>query len=341
MHCYARQVFSLTEWLVERGIGETRAILVDQQTILEAIIERDDNHVRAGAVLRGQLTHILVPGKRGIVRLEIGEDALLEPLPRAITQGASLNVQVIRESIPEKGRPRLPKVRATDADLQDSADIVTRLGDTGVPVRELMPTGVDWLEEAGWSDVLDAATTGEVAFNGGGLRISLTPAMTLIDIDGDLDAASLAVAGAVASAKAIRCFDIGGSIGIDLPTLGGKAERQAVAESFDLAMPQPFERTGVNGFGFMQIVRRKSRPSLAELLQGDPVTASALRLIRHAQRTPGSGQMTICAHVAVISRIKSQENWILSLSRQIGAELCLAEDVTQPISAGHVTRQYP
>ena len=43
-------------------------------------------------------------------------------------------------------------------------------------------------------------------------------------------------------------------------------ERQAVAAAIDAALPQPFERTAVNGFGFLQIVRRRARASLPELL---------------------------------------------------------------------------
>src|SRR3546814_19771129 len=92
----------------------------------------------------------------------------------------------------------------------------------------------------------------EIGFAGGALRISLTPAMTLIDIDGDLPPAELARTGAEAAGAAIRRLDITGSIGIDLPTMGSKAERQNAAEALDAALPPPFERTALNGFGFMQ-----------------------------------------------------------------------------------------
>ena len=67
------------------------------------------------------------------------------------------------------------------------------------------------------------------------------------------------MAGAAAAARAIRRLGIGGSIGIDLPTLAAQAERQAAAAALDAVLPQPFERTAVNGFGFLQIVRRRER----------------------------------------------------------------------------------
>ena len=61
--------------------------------------------------------------------------------------------------------------------------------------------------------------------------------MTLIDVDGHLPPEQLALAGAAAAARTIRRHGIGGSIGIDLPTIGGKAARQAVAEAVDAILP--------------------------------------------------------------------------------------------------------
>ena len=66
----------------------------------------------------------------------------------------------------------------------------------------------DRFEEAGWSELLEEAATGEIAFDGGALRMSLTPAMTLFDVDGSLPPAALAEAGAAAAARAIRRFGI-------------------------------------------------------------------------------------------------------------------------------------
>ena len=121
--------------------------------------------------------------------------------------------------------------------------------------------------------------------------MSATPAMTLIDVDGYLAPEELAVLGASAAADAIRRLDIGGSIGIDLPTAGSKAARQDAAEQIDTRLPQPFERTAVNGFGFVQIVRPRTRPSLVELAQDRPAfEARALlrRAVRKGQARSGS-----------------------------------------------------
>src|SRR3546814_9867277 len=60
----------LAEWLIEHGIGETRAVLIEHGQIVEALVERDDAVLRAGAVYFVRVTAILVPGKRGIGNLD-------------------------------------------------------------------------------------------------------------------------------------------------------------------------------------------------------------------------------------------------------------------------------
>ena len=134
-------------------------------------------------------------------------------------------------------------------------------------MREALPfpSPRDALEEAGWHDLLEEARSGIVAFTGGGLRISPTPAMTLIDVDGTLPTFELAMAGAKAAARTILRHGIGGSIGIDLPTVQGKEQRTAIGAAVDAILPNPFERTAVNGFGFLQIVRPRLHASLFEL----------------------------------------------------------------------------
>ena len=63
-------------------------------------------------------------------------------------------------------------------------------------------------------------------------------------------------------------------------------------------LPQPFERTAVNGFGFVQIVRPRLRASLVELAQ-DRAAFEARALLRRAALEP-PGAKRIVAHPAVI-----------------------------------------
>jgi ribonuclease G len=321
----------MAEWLFERGIGEDRAVLVEQGEIVEAAIELPAA-LRAGAVLAARLTAILVPGKRGIVKMVSGDEALLEPLPRGITEGGSLHVEVVREAIAEADRLKLARVRATDAPLSPGPSLAERIGSHRLPV----PGGPDLFEAAGWSELIESAISGEIPFHGGALRMSLTPAMTLFDVDGALESAALAVAGAAAAGRAIRRFGIGGSIGIDLPTLPDKAERQAAAAALDAALPQPFERTAVNGFGFLQVVRRRERPSIPELLRADLSGSAARALLRRAERVPGGGALTLIAAPGVAARLERESTWIEELARRAGGHVTLRADEHLPIFGGYV-----
>jgi hypothetical protein len=325
----------LAEWLLEDGIGECRAILVEDGAIVEAAIELP-SALRAGAVAEARLVSILVPGRRGIVGID-GSEALIEPLPPHLTEGQRLRVEIVREKVEESGRMRLAKVRSTEQAARPGPPLAERIG---AAARHGGP-GPDLFEHAGWSELLDEAASGEIAFEGGALRMSLTPAMILFDVDGALPPAELAVAGARAAGRAIRRLAIGGSIGIDLPTLPAKADRQAAAAALDAVLPQPFERTAVNGFGFMQLVKRRERPSIAELIQGDPVGAAARALLRRAERSAGAGERVLHAAPRVIARIEENPGWREALSRRLGAPVALRADPALAISAGHVHSLHP
>jgi hypothetical protein len=163
--------------------------------------------------------------------------------------------------------------------------------------------------------------SGEIVFASGALRMTPTPAMVLFDVDGDPPLEALAIAAATAVARAIRRHDIGGSIGIDFPTLSGKAPRQAVAEAIDAALPQPFERTAVNGFGFLQIVRRRPRASLPELLRADPAGAAARALLRAIERTPPPVPQAHRVPPRVHAKLAAHPEWIAEASRRAGTML--------------------
>ena len=304
----------MPEWLYEAGIGEARAALVDEGRIVEGRIELDGT-LTVGTVLAGRLVDRM-PGKGARVATDHGE--VLAPVPPGVTQGARLTVAIVRETIPEAGRPKPPKAVPTETPPAPGPDLFARITATGLPVRRVLPHQPDALEEAGWSELLDEAMTGEIAFPGGALRMSPTPAMTLFDVDGYLAPEPLALAGAAAVAAAIRRHGIGGSIGIDFPTLGGKAPRQAVASALDEALQPPFERTTVNGFGFLQIVRPRPRASLPELIRSDPVGAAARAALRVLERTPPGAPTSHTLPAAVLARLTANPQWTAELTRRTG-----------------------
>ena len=309
----------MAEWLYEPGIGEARAALVVDSAIVAARIEIEGAGPLVGSLHTARLTEIIVKGREGLVTLADGTAAILTHLPPNITQGAALTVEITREPIPEPGRPKLARCQPCDGPPRDvPVDLLARITATGHPVRTLLAHQPDDLEAAGWSEVLDEALTGEIAFPGGALRMTPTPAMTLFDVDGSGPLEPLAVAAAQAVAAAILRHDITGSIGVDFPTLQGKAARAAVADAIDAALPQPFERTAVNGFGFLQIVRRRTHASLPELLRADRAAAEARALLRQIERTPPPAPR----HHRVVPRVAialaAHPEWRAELARRTG-----------------------
>jgi hypothetical protein len=307
----------MAEWLFEDGIGERRAALVDAGAITAIGIERDSDGVRAGAIYSAKLTAERA-GDAAIVMLDNGEEALCSALPRTLAHGASLLVEINRSAIPEADLVKRAKCRpaADDAVPSPGPDLLARFAATGIPVRTLAAHQPDALEAAGWSEALDEAASGHMPFDGGMLRMSLTPAMTVFDVDGSLPTPALAMAGARAVAAAIYRLDLAGSIVIDLPTLANKAERVGVAEAFDDALPPPFERTAINGYGLLQIIRRRVRPSIAERVQLSRIESAALAALRRAERSARTGPLTLVLNPAVADWLEAHPQHLAELAKR-------------------------
>lgn len=319
------------EWVVECGIGETRAALIDQDRIIEARIELE-GAVPAGTVIAARLADVGTDRRNA---LAIGEDGAEYLLPRGVlgvTQGAVLAIEVTRGAIPGIEPWKRALARVCVKPVSPAASLGERLGG-----RELVFPGVsNVLADAGWDDLVDEARTGTIRFAGGELRMSPTPAMTFIDVDGYLPPADLALVGARNAACALRRMDIGGSIGIDLPTSGNKLARQAAADAIDAELPQPFERTAVNGFGFVQIIRPRLRPSLIELAQ-DRAAFEARALLRRAA-LESAGAKALVANPAVIAVLQDRQRWIATLSRQLAGPVSLRADAAISMSGGYAEK---
>ena len=312
----------LPDWLVERGIGETRAALLDQGEIVEARIQLD-GAVPAGTVLAARLRKT---GRNAIASDDRGCEYLLPRAPAGVSEGGALNIHVTREAIPGGEPWKRPLARQTDEQPAAVTDLAQRLDARVLPFP---PSTRDELAHAGWLDLLAQAQSRTVEFAGGTLRISPTPAMTLIDVDGWLEPAQLAVAGATAAAKAIRRLDIGGSIGVDLPTVAGRADRQAAGAAIDAHLAAPFERTAVNGFGFVQVVRPRSRPSLVEIFDDRSAAAARALLRRAALEPPGGKRLVVSPTVAAV--LDGKRHWLRELERQVGGAVGLRVDAAVPI----------
>ena len=315
------------EWLHEAGIGEERAILVERGQIIAARVVWDEPW-RAGTVAEARLISLIPGTRRAAVRLPDGSEALAEGLDPALTEGAAVRVRITRGAIAEKGRTKLPQVRAASAGEapRPAPTLLEELAAGPLPVRSLAAHDRSF-DDAGWDDLVGEALIGEIAFPGGSLIISPTPAMTLIDIDGPPPLAALALAAVPAIVGALLRLDIAGSVGIDFPSLPEKAQRQAVdtalAEASRAAGWQG-ERTGMNGFGFVQLVSRLERPSLLTRFVRHPAAAAARRLLRSAERVREPGTLLLTAHPAVRRAMRSE--WEAELARRTGRLLRWHED---------------
>ncbi|HET6525621.1 ribonuclease [Sphingopyxis sp.] len=328
----------MAEWLYEAGIGEARAALIEDDEIVEARIEREGEGPRVGAIVGAKLVEAGRSGKGALIALDWpgAPQATLTGLPPSTSTGARLTAEITRMALRERARDKPARARMAemDAKVGDGPDLRTRIAATGIAVTELQPAGPDRLEQAGWSELIDRVRSGHWPFASGALWVDATPAMLLIDIDGEGDALALARAGARQAAGLIRRCDIGGSIGIDFPSVPDRAGRQAIDAAIDAALPQPFERTAVNGFGFMQIVRRRERPSLIEQVRFDPVATDAVLLLRQAERAMGAGDLTLTARSGVIDHIVARAHWIETLQHRTGRAVRLIADPAVK-GAGH------
>lgn len=311
----------MPDWLIEKGIGETRMVRIAGGEIVAARI-LVDGIVPAGTVLAATLRRA---GRPGIAQAG-KEEFVLRDGAGAASEGETIAIEVVREAIPG-GEPWKRPLARISAEPPRAAELDAE------PIA--FPSPRDNLEEAGWSDLIEEARSGIVAFAGGALRVSPTPAMTLIDVDGNLPPLELARAGAKAAARTIIRHGIGGSIGIDLPTVQGKEQRTALGAAVDSILPDPFERTAVNGFGFLQIVRPRRHASLFQLAQ-DCAAFEARALLRQAAREQGA--VRLAAHPAVTAVIEANPEWIEALSRQVGGAVTLRGDGRLTISGGHAEK---
>jgi ribonuclease G len=303
----------LPEWLVERGIGETRAALVDDGEIVEARVRRE-GITPAGTIVEANLVAVAPR-----VAVEAGGEAFL--LPRGVSgvsEGRSLRIEVTREALGGSENWKRGLARLTDEPCRAAP-----------PLAE----GREGRLEA-WDDLLEEARSGIVGFSGGELRIEPTAAMTMIDVDGWLEPIQLAQVAAWAAATAIHRLDLGGSIGIDFPTLGDKQSRREVDQILEGNLPPPFERTAMNGFGFVQVVRPRTRPSLVELAR-DSAAFEARALLRHAGSTHPPGAKQLVAHPLVIRQLEARQEWLDRLGLQLGGAIGLRADPALPMSGGY------
>lgn len=304
----------MPEWVIENGIGETRAALIQNDEIIEARVRRE-GVTPERTVLEAKLVAV---APRVTVEAN-GERFLLPRGVSGVSEGGKLFVEVTREALGGSEQWKLGLARRTDEEPRDAP-----------PIAEGKSGRIE-----GWDELIEEARSGTARFDGGELRIEPTAAMTTIDVDGWLVPDKLAQMAAWAAARAIRRLDIGGSIGIDFPTLKDKAARASVDSIIDDYLDRPFERTAMNGFGFVQVVRPRKRASLVELA-ADRATFEARALLRRAGVDMGA--IRLVGHPAVIAVLQGRANWIDRLSRAVGGAVTLRAEPSLAMSGAYAEK---
>jgi hypothetical protein len=314
----------LGEWLIEEGIAETRALLVEGEQVRAARVMWP-GEIAAGVHVTAKLTGKLKGTRRGVASCDDGTEVLVDHLPPHITEGQSLNLVITRAALAERGRLKRAQARVAGTDISPRAGSLP----DGRTVRRF-PAGL-------WEEVWHAASSASLDFPGGEVLVSVTPAMTVIDIDGIGAPREIALAAVPAIARALVWFDIGGNIGIDFPTLATKEDRRAVDAALAAALADwPHEVTAMNGFGFVQLVARLTGPSLLHRFAHHRLSMAARMALRRAELAADAGTgraLELRVHPALKARLK--QPWLDELARRTGREVRIASDPGLAIEAAN------
>ena len=145
----------MPEWLIERGIGETRAVLIEGGEIIEARIELDGT-IAPGTIIAARLVNSGTNGRNALAVAEGGAEFLLPRGAPGLTQGATLNIEVTRQAIPGAEPWKRALARVTDKPTFASAALAERLGGRSLT----FPAPEDELGDLGWDDLIDEARPG-------------------------------------------------------------------------------------------------------------------------------------------------------------------------------------
>jgi len=105
----------LPEWLIERGIGETRLALIEDGKIIEARIIREDV-VPAGAILEARLKSV----GRHAIAVAGGQEYLLPKAAPRVTEGARLYIEVTREALGGSEPWKRPLARLSEGNVRSA-----------------------------------------------------------------------------------------------------------------------------------------------------------------------------------------------------------------------------
>ena len=310
----------MPEWLVEEGIAEHRAILVDRGEIIGARVDWLER-LRPGLIAPAQLVSKPRGATRALARLDDGSEVLVDRIPANVSEGKTILLEITRAAIAERGRNKLPQSRPAPegATVRDGPSLIDELKAGEFHVTRCRPADGAF-NDLGWDELVEEALSGAVAFTHGSLTIDATPAMTVIDIDGNLPPLALSLAAIPALVQSLRRLDIAGSVAIDFPSIESRKDRQTVDAALAEALADwRGERTAMNGFGLVQLVSRLERPSILARYRRARGRLGMITLARRAESAPGHGSLLLCANPALRQHIP--DDFAAAVSTRTGRSL--------------------
>ena len=330
----ARRAIRLTDIWRDDAPGERRAALVENGNIVEIHMPRDA---------------LWALGECGVGRIDrktpsgayiVSDDGSVLLLRSKITQpdGARIAFEVTREAIPEPGRIKPPEIM-----LRDNAPepLIGKDALWDARVASLAPSAIN----ASIADGFDVGIAGKSVVGDVSISFQRTKAGLVFDIDGIGDAFAINMVAAAEIARLLRLYQIGAMVLIDFVSMESKAQRTQIAEAFDaasLADARPFERTAINGYGMMQVVRARPRPSVLDHVFGTRIAAlsdetQAYWLLRAVAQSTGFGTRTVTAQPDVATLLQSEgwAAWCAAAVRLAGADMVVVAD-EKAAGYGHV-----
>jgi len=122
----------LAEWLIEYGIGEYRAMLVEGERVLAAKLHWP-GEIFAGRIVEAKLVSRAAGSSRGTAATQTGSQILLDRIPKEVTEGSMVEVAITRPPIAEIGRMKLAQGRVTDGLQHGKNSSFDELHDQDIP----------------------------------------------------------------------------------------------------------------------------------------------------------------------------------------------------------------
>jgi hypothetical protein len=263
---------------------------------------------------------------------------------RPLRQGEAVAVRVARAAMGGKGlRVSMKRVvvplpdRTAPCLLRAAPDAVDRLAaqhDATVQRADRLSEEV----EAALAELLQPIAS---LPGGGRIAVHPTPAATLIDVDAGGQAPAAANAAAtVAAARHIRARNLSGVILVDFAALDGAEAKRRAADALRAALaadPLRAEVTGHSPAGLIEVVRRKLRPPLHEVLCAAqapfvpaPLTlglAALRRALAEALATPAL-RPALHAAPTVVAALHAAPGALEQFAARAGEPLALRADPT-------------